>query len=79
MDSNTPETDGFGVPNTTKLEERMAWCEEYLDQINSALIELYKRVEDLSRKNDRLIDEVRALQNRSTEPFNPRDEKPPHY
>ncbi|MBR5709300.1 MAG: SlyX family protein [Thermoguttaceae bacterium] len=67
------------MSDITKLEERLAWCEEYIDQLNDALVDVNKRVVELERQNARLIDEVRALQNMSREPFNPRDEKPPHY
>ena len=67
------------MSDITKLEERLAWCEEYIDQLNDALVNVNKRVAELERQNKRLIDEVRALQNMSREPFNPRDEKPPHY
>ena len=67
------------MSNLTQLEERLAWCEEYIDQLNEALVDVSKHVAELERQNARLIDEVRALQNMSREPFNPRDEKPPHY
>lgn len=62
-----------------KLEERITYCEEFIDSLNEVIIDLQKRVQILELQNVRMADELRTLQNLSREPFNPRDEKPPHY
>ncbi len=65
--------------NQQQLEERIAYCEEFVDSLNEVVVDLQRRLQSLELQNLRLIEQVKGLQNLSGEPFNPRDEKPPHY
>ena len=69
------------TPNTNELkllEERITFCEQFLETLNGVVIDLQKRLQNAEIRNVRLAEEVRRLREITAEPL-PENERPPHY
>ncbi|MDO4574464.1 MAG: SlyX family protein [Planctomycetia bacterium] len=62
-----------------KLEERLTLCERLNDTLNEVVVDLQKRLSLLEREHTQVVEELRRLRSESREPFDPVQEKPPHY
>ena len=60
-----------------KVEERLAYCEQFVETLNQVVVEQQNRLQWLELQNTRLIEEVKRL--RSLADPLPENEKPPHY
>lgn len=66
-------------PLQRQLEERIAFCERYIDSLNEVIVDMQKRLQLVELQNVRFKDDLSRLVDQQREPFDPGLEKPPHY
>ncbi len=62
---------------TLELEIKIAYMEDYLNQMNNTLIDQVKKVDRLIEVNKLLIDKINLLEENVKEPTD--NTPPPHY
>ncbi len=66
-------------PLQRQLEERIAFCERYIDSLNEVIVDMQKRLQLLELQGVRMKDDLARLEDQQREPFDPGVDKPPHY
>ena len=61
-----------------QLEERITYCEHFVDTLNGVVTDLQKRVISLEQQNSKLLTEIKQQQDASRT-LGGANEKPPHY
>jgi SlyX protein len=60
------------------LESKVAYQERTIEELNGALTEQWKQIDQLTKQVDRLLDRIKRVE--ETAPSSPVDEPPPpHY